>query len=425
MLSFKSLTLGFSVTVYLFHLYLDTRQLKALHIPHSPPAMTKHRPDDPTEFRKTQAYNLDKWWFSCVHGIWNIAFDLFFLTSDLLPRLWYVASQLVASHGFARATEIQTSVAFCLLFAAIPMMLDIPWSLYSTFVIEERHGFNKQTLRLFVTDLIKSVLLALVVGPPLIAAFTYLLLHSGPRLVAYVWLFMLGVQLIALTVYPTLIAPLWNKFTPLPDGALREGIEALASSLNFPLKKLFVVDGSTRSAHSNAYFFGLGKNKRIVLFDTLVEQCSTDQIVAVLAHELGHWSLGHIQKNLVLANVVLLCQFLLFDVVQHNDSVLADFGFVKQRPALARFILFTYLLAPLDEVLGFFSHVLSRRYEFQADAFAVDLGKADGLKGGLLSLESTNRSAPNVDPLYSAFHYSHPPIPERLQAIEDRMKKQK
>ncbi|KAJ9081521.1 zinc metalloprotease [Entomophthora muscae] len=221
-----------------------------------------------------------------------------------------------------------------------------------------------------------------------------------------------------ITIFPTFIQPLFNKFSPLEDGPLKDQIEALAKSVEFPLTKLYVIDGSKRSSHSNAYFFGLFKNKRIVLFDTLLDDSTQEEILAILGHELGHWKLNHVTSRLVVTQLHLITVFLVFQQFITNKSLYEAFGFVDgAMPVLIGFVLFQYLYAPIEAVVGFLLNVLSRKHEFEADAFAVQLGKAHPLATGLLKLQKKNLGDMNPDPLYSAYHFSHPPLTERLSAI--------
>ena len=204
----------------------------------------------------------------------------------------------------------------------------------------------------------------------------------------------------------------------------RAKIEALAGALSFPLRRLYVVDGSTRSAHSNAYMYGLGKNKRIVLYDTLLEQCDEAQVVSVLAHELGHWALRHTPMLFVAHQVVLGAQLALFAAAKGAPGVFESFGFgAGERPALAARVLFQLMTGPLDELLGLASNVVSRAFEFQADRFGVGLGHGRALREALLTLDRENKGAPHVDSFYSAYHHSHPPLLERLSAIDAEMKR--
>ncbi|KAI7842551.1 hypothetical protein COHA_003788 [Chlorella ohadii] len=407
--------LAFNTAVCLLHFYLDKRQQRALCRPKPHPAVAHLYSD--AEFEKKRSYNLAKLQFSSVQNLWDSALTAAMLLAGFLPATWQLAGVLLARWGGGRPWlqgDVAQSVVWVLLQAAASLLLSLPWSAWSTFVLEARHGFNKTSPATFIADKCKGVLLGLLFLPPIIAAFTAILQRSSPYVGLYLWAFLLAVQLFVVTVYPTVIAPLFNT----------SAIEQLAASLSFPLKKLFVVDGSRRSAHSNAYMYGFGANKRICLYDTLIEQASQEQVVAVLAHELGHWKLGHMPKLLVASQIVSLAQLLLFTAVRTSSAVFVDFGFPPGvRPALAGFLLFQQLIGPVDEVLGLLSNLVSRTFEFQADAFAASCGKADDLKGALLVLDKENKGALASDPLYSAYHYSHPPLVERLAALDAAGKK--
>ncbi|KAG5626680.1 hypothetical protein H5410_011898 [Solanum commersonii] len=345
-------------------------------------------------------------------------------------------------------------------FQLLVQITDLPFSLYSTFVIEARHGFNKQTVWLYFRDMIKGIALSIVIGPPIVAAIIVIVQYEaildlqkgGPYLAIYLWGFILILSLVMMTIYPVLIAPLFNKFTPLPQGELRLKIENLASSLKFPLKKLFVVDGSTRSSHSNAYMYGFFKNKRIVLYDTLIQQCKNDEeIVAVIAHELGHWKLNHTMYSFIAVQVgqlireahafsysyfksvssslgsislqiLTVLQFGGYTLVRNSKDLFQSFGFDTQ-PVLIGLIIFQHTVIPLQHLVSFGLNLVSRAFEFQADAFAKKLGYAAPLRAGLVILQEENLSAMNTDPWYSAYHYSHPPLVERLAAIDESDKK--
>ena len=312
------------------------------------------------------------------------------------------------------------------LLSVMSTLMNVPWSLYGTFVVEARHGFNNTTMSTFVGDLIKSTLLTMVLSPPIIAGLVkIMLLVPGPAMAVWIWGFMLAVSLIMLTIYPVIIAPLFNKYQPLEEGKLKKKIESLAGRLKFPLKKLFVVDGSRRSAHSNAYMYGFFKNKRIVLYDTLLEQSTDEQVTAVLAHELGHWALSHTKYLFVASQVVLAAQMSMFAMTRGAPGVLEAFGFqgAGNKPALASLVIFQLLIGPLDELLGLAQNFVSRTFEYQADRFAVDLGYAEDLKGALCVLDKKNKGPPNNDRWYSAYHHSHPVLVERLVAIDDAAKK--
>ncbi len=336
------------------------------------------------------------------------------------------AAAAAAASPISTRTEIYQSVIWMLLTTVISMTMNLPWSVYRTFWLEDRHGFNRTTPRTFILDLFKSLVLTVIFTPPILAGIIWILLHTGPYMAVYLWAFMLTLSLVMMTVYPTLIAPLFNKYDPLPMGPLREKIEALATKLDFPLKKLYQIDGSTRSAHSNAYMYGFGGNKRIVLYDTLITQCTEDQVVAVLAHEMGHWKHGHTRISFIGTNIIMACQLGLFSVMRFAPGLYASFGFpANQRPALAALLLFQLIIGPVDEVLSLLMNIVSRKFEFQADGFGVSLGYGKELKEALCKLDKENKGPPNSDVLYSAYHYSHPPLPERLAAIDAGMKKKK
>ncbi|KAG2434349.1 hypothetical protein HYH02_012365 [Chlamydomonas schloesseri] len=437
---YLQLFLGFTVFVYLLHTYLDVRQLRALRRPEPPAALASLFSKE--LYDKTQAYSLDKWWFATWHGLYSTAETLAVFTTGALPAAWRLAGDLLAAAAAAWPSvwpagllgsggrggaapawltcEVAQTVVFLLGLYCANLLLELPWGLYSTFVIEQRHGFNKQTLGLYVSDMLKQVMLVLILLPPIAGGITHILLVAGPLLPLYLWGFMFGLSLFLMTIYPVLIAPLFNKYEPLPEGSLRTKIEALAGGLAFPLRKLYRVDGSRRSAHSNAYMYGFFNNKRIVLYDTLIAQCSEEQVVAVLAHELGHWKLRHTPLLFGVNQVVLLSQFCLFTLVRNSSALPASFGFPTPPPAFVALILFQFIVSPLDEVIHYLSNVVSRTFEFQADAFAVKTGHGADLRAALLRMEEENKGAMHVDAWYSAYHYSHPPLVDRLAAIDAR-----
>lgn len=240
---------------------------------------------------------------------------------------------------------------------------------------------------------------------------------TGDKFFLWVWAFTMGVQLLAVTIYPILIVPLFNKLTPLEPGELKEKVEALASKLKFPLAELQVIDGSKRSAHSNAYFTGLPWKKKIVIYDTLIDKSSVPEVEAILAHELGHWKMGHTSKLLGISSAHLLWVFALFRVFINNRSLYESFGFYKEQPIMIGFILFNEVLSPTDSVIKLLMNILTRKFEFEADAFSHKLGYAQSLASALIKLQVQNLSSMDADYLYSSYHYSHPILTERLKAV--------
>ena len=346
---------------------------------------------------------------------------------------------------------------FTFVFNIFSTVTGLPFTIYSTFVLEEKHGFNQQTAGFFVKDQIKKFILSQVITMPLIAAVIKIVYWGGDFFFVYLWAFVVGFTLFMMIIYPEFIAPLFDKYTPLPDGELRSQIEELAASIDFPLYKLFVVEGSKRSSHSNAYFYGFHKFKRIVLFDTLLEEsereklkteddkvekededekkddkmkskgCSTPEILAVLGHELGHWKLNHVLKNIIIAEIHIFAMFALFGYLYTNQMLYTAFGFANERPVLiGLMIILQFITAPFNAVLDFAMTALSRRFEFQADDFAAKvLGRGDKLQSALIKLNNDNLGFPIYDKLFSAWHHSHPPILERLEVLKTKQAQKK
>ncbi|XP_031495515.1 CAAX prenyl protease 1 homolog [Nymphaea colorata] len=414
--------LGFMILMYIFETYLDMRQHSALRLPTLPKPLLGVVSQE--KFEKSRAYSLDKSRFHFVHEAFTIAMDSSILYFGALPWCWKKSADLLISMGLNPENEILHTLAFLAGVMLWSQIIDLPFSLYSTFVIEARHGFNKQTIWLFFRDMFKSMCLSLVLGPPIVSAIIVIVQKGGPYLAIYLWAFVFVLSLVMMTLYPVLIAPLFNKFTPLPDGDLRQKIEMLAASLKFPLKKLFVVDGSTRSSHSNAYMYGFFNNKRIVLYDTLIQQCKNgEEVVAVIAHELGHWKLNHTMYSFIAVQVLTFLQFGGYTLVRNSKDLFLSFGFETQ-PVLIGLIIFQHTVIPLQHLVSFVLNLVSRAFEFQADAFAKKLGYGAPLRAGLVKLQEENLSAMNTDPWYSAYHYSHPPLVERLAALDAPDKKE-
>jgi STE24 endopeptidase len=244
-----------------------------------------------------QAYGRAKAKYSLFSGLWGQLQNTGFIYYDVLPKLWTLTGSWLLKYAPTRFTgEISHSIVFVLTFIVIQQVLSLPPSIYHTFVLEQKFGFNKQTPKLFIMDMLKSQMLAFILAPPILAGFLTIVQSTGDNFFYYLWMFGASLQVFMITVYPITILPLFNKLSPLEPGGLKDGVESLAKRLNFPLHELYVIDGSTRSAHSNAYFYGVPWKKHIVIYDTLIEKSETQEVVAVLAHELGHWSLGHTTK---------------------------------------------------------------------------------------------------------------------------------
>jgi STE24 endopeptidase len=262
--------------------------------------------------------------------------------------------------------EITHSLLFFFLFGFIDTIMELPLSYYHHFVLEEAFGFNKMTVNLWLMDKVKGQLLTVALGTPIGAGLLAIIKHTGPSFFYYLWVFTFVVSLVAVTIYPIVIVPLFNKLEPLKPGPLKTSVEALAQKLKFPLAELHVIDGSKRSSHSNAYFTGLPWKKKIVIYDTLLEQSSDKEVEAVLAHELGHWDMSHTTKLLGISQFHVFYIFALFSAFVHNKSLYNAFGFHKEQPVLIGFMLFNEVFGPSDSVIKLLMNIMTRRFEFQA-----------------------------------------------------------
>ncbi len=345
------------------------------------------------------------------------------LYAALLLLLWTLGGGLELLDGLWRGLELPallTGTGFIVSLMFIGALLEMPFSIYSTFNIEQRFGFNRTTPRLYFNDLFKQALLMLLLGVPLATLVLWLMGSAGSYWWFYVWCVWIGFTLLMLWAYPALIAPLFNKFMPLEDKALEQRIEQLLARCGFASNGVFVMDGSRRSSHGNAYFSGLGNNKRIVFFDTLLESLSHDEIEAVLAHELGHFRRHHIRKRLVLMALTSLAGLALLGWLIDQAWFYQALGL--STPSTHGALVLFMLVAP---VFTFFIQPLmargSRKHEFEADDFAATHSDAAMLIQALVKLYRENASTLTPDGLYSAFHDSHPPAPVRIRHLEAKM----
>ncbi|KAJ2902378.1 peptidase family M48 [Zalerion maritima] len=412
----KNLILGFSFGQFALESLLSLRQYRVLQRASVPKVLAEEV--TPEVHAKSQAYGRANAEFSFLKGIYSQITNFAFIQLDILPKLWDLTGSFLLKWSPARFSgEISHSIVFLLSFMLIHTLLDMPASLYHTFVLEEKFGFNKQTPSLYISDFFKSQLLSFALVPPILAGFLKIIQSTGNQFFFYLWAFTASIQVFMISFYPVLILPLFNKLSPLEDGDLKQSTEALARKLEFPLSELNVIDGSKRSSHSNAYFFGLPWKKHIVIFDTLIEKSTPQEVVSVLAHELGHWSLGHTTKLFAITQFHLLYIFALFSVFINNSSLYADFGFVASQPIIIGFLLFSDAFTPMDTIVKLLMNVLSRKFEYQADAFAKNLGYSADLARSLIKLQIQNLSTMEADWMYSTYHYSHPILSERLRAI--------
>jgi STE24 endopeptidase len=386
------------------------------HIRH----VSAHRERVPPEFagsvplaahQKAADYTRARTRLGILDALVSAAVLLAFTLGGGLQWLYDAWARAFEAGGYAHG------IALILAVAAVTGLIDLPFSIYRTFVIEAKFGFNRMTPALFVADLAKSIALGLAIGVPLLFAVLWLMAQMGGLWWLYVWLTWVGFNLLMLVAYPTLIAPLFNKFAPLADETLKERIERLLAKCGFRSKGLFVMDGSKRSSHGNAYFTGFGAAKRIVFFDTLLSRLAPSEVEAVLAHELGHFKRHHVWKRvawLFLASLLFLAALgYLIDQPWFYEGLGVD----RRSTAVALVLffmvapVFTFLLAPIGSVY-------SRRHEYEADAYAASHASGEDLVHALVKLYQDNAATLTPDPVHSAFYDSHPPAALRIARLQ-------
>lgn len=427
-----TLILIFSWVEYSWELYLSLRQLKIYQTNNNIPDDLKESLNEES-FEKARLYGIDKSRFKIVKEFYSIAFTSVILYNHWIYLAWQKSENIAAAMNISLDREILISCVFMTFVTLFSFIINMPFTVYGTFVLEQKHGFNKQTIGFFIKDQIKSLVLSLVITLPIISIAIYIIMLGGNMFVVWLWMFTTVATLILLTLYPTVIAPLFDKFVPLPEGSLRQGIENLASKLHFPLSQVYIVEGSKRSAHSNAYFSGLFGAKRIVLFDTLLEKfdedkqtttgCTESEILGVLAHELGHWKCSHIYKSIALTEVNLLLLFTAFGLLFKYSMLYTALGFpAGQEPIIIGLIVILQMvLAPYNSILSYFATALSRKFEFEADNFALALSYPNELKSALIKLGKDNLDYPIYDKLYSSWYHSHPTLLHRIENIKQQV----
>ena len=385
-----------------------------------------HRPSVPSAFasiislpdhQKAADYTLAK---SKV-ALWDLALETFLLLAwTLLGGLNALNQMLLQLFG----PGLWQEVCVILCFMAVGALINLPLSWYQTFVIESKFGFNNSTLKLWLMDLLKATLLGAVIGIPLLGVILWVMQSGGFYWWIWAWTILVGFQLLMIWIAPNYLMPLFNKFTPLEDESLKARISQLMDRSGFKAKGFFVMDGSKRSAHSNAFFTGIGSSKRVVFFDTLLKQLSADEMEAVLAHELGHFKHKHIVKMMAINFLTTLLGFAALGWIMQQTwfytglGVTPNFGLgdAPHNNALA-LLLFTLVVPLVSFLLSPISSARSRSQEFEADAYAMQQANANDLKSALLKLYQDNASTLTPDPWFVRFYYSHPPASERLSRM--------
>lgn len=366
---------------------------------------------DPATYSKSVQYTLAKSRLGNLEMTYDLIVLALILFSGVLPWTFHFFTGWLGTSAWAMA-------AFLFTVGVILAMPNIPFEWYSQFRLEERFGFNTTTLKLWWLDRFKALALALVLGYPLLVLILKLVEWMGPLWWLWAWAAMLAFQLLMLVLAPIVIMPLFNKFTPLPEGALRERLLSLGHRTGFVSSTIQVMDGSKRSRHSNAFFTGFGRFRKIVLFDTLIQQLTEPELEAVLAHEIGHYKKKHIPKMLVWSAFTSLVAFYLIAVFSRQNWFYRGFGFQYDDGLAPALLLFGLLAGVVTFWFSPLAHGWSRRYEYQADAYAAQIMKEhESLVGALRKLNEKNLSNLTPHPYYSGFYYSHPTLLEREEAL--------
>lgn len=396
------------VSSFIFNLFVEFLNLKSI-TPQVPDEMKDVFEEE--KYQKSQAYLKENTVFSLINSGVNLVLILLAIYSGLIGIL----DNIIRSFG---ASEIANGMLFIFIILTINQLLSIPFSAYATFVIEQKYGFNKQTPKIFISDQIKSYLITLLIGLPVFALVIFLFQQFGKQAWVLVWVSISLIQLLIAFVAPTVLMPLFNKFSPLAEGKLKKEIERFSKKQNFKLGGIFVMDGSKRSTKSNAFFTGFGKFKRIALFDTLIKNHTVPEIVAVLAHEIGHYKKKHIIKIYLLSFLAMGLSLYLFSKFINSPEIF--FAIKVQTPSIyVSLLIFGLVFGPISSVFGIVENYFSRKFEYEADSFAIKkYGHNKSFIYALKKLSATNLSNLTPHRLKIIMDYSHPPILERIAKLK-------
>ena len=367
---------------------------------------------NPDDYRKSQEYTRTATRF----GIFTTSFHLAVLLAFWFAGGFNILDQFIKGWGFS---PLVSGLFYIGILAAAYSLLNLPFSIYTTFVIEQRFGFNRTTPKTFLLDTVKGALIAVILGVPLLAAILALLQFGGSYAWLYGWAAVTLFSLIVQYVAPTWLMPLFNKFTPMAPGELKDAIIHYTQSVDFPVRDVYIIDASKRSTRSNAFFTGFGRNKRIALFDTLVARHTTAELVAVLAHEVGHYKKKHIPQGMAISVIHTGILFFLLSVFLKTPGLYQAF-YMQQSSVYAGLLFFGLLYTPIEMVLSLVMQAISRQHESEADRFAAaTIADPGSMISALEKLARTNLSNLQPHPFYVFLNYSHPPLMQRLQAIRE------
>ena len=411
--NFTSIFIGLVVLKFLLETYLKLRNLKSIELNKNsiPERFVSVVTEE--EYRKSIDYNIDRIRFQIFTALFGAVVLIIFTLGGLFSFL----SEVVVS---TTSSEVLGAVLLGLLLLVVEQVISLPISIYSTFVIEERHGFNKTTTKIFITDIFKGLLISATISSVIYATVIYIVINLGDNWWIYAFGAVFTLQAVIFFLYPVLIMPLFNKFAPLDNEEFKKPIEKLLQKVDFKSKGLFVMNASLRSTHGNAFFTGFGKNKRIVFFDTLLKTITPDEMEAILGHELGHYKLGHIRKTLISSLLFGFIGFYILSEVLKSDNFFLDHG-LESLTIYSKFLLFYLVAGSYTFFTRPFTSALSRKREFEADDFSFQYTNGEYMISGLLKLSKDNASNLTPDSLYSSYYYSHPPIAERVASIEKKL----
>ncbi len=411
--NFTQIFIALILIKFLLETYLKIRNLKS--IDNNKDSVPPRFKDVVTEeeYKKSILYNTDRIKFQIFTALFGSVVLVIFTIGGLLNYLTQVVMDMTSSN-------VLGAVLLGLLLIIVEEIISIPISIYSTFVIEERHGFNKTTRKTFVTDIFKGLLISGAISSILYATVIFIIISAGDLWWIYAFAAVFTLQAIIFFLYPVLIMPLFNKFEPLDDEQFKKPIEKLLEKVDFKSKGLFVMNASLRSTHGNAFFTGFGKNKRIVFFDTLLKTINPDEMEAILGHELGHYKLGHIRKILISSLVFGFLGFYILNEIFKSDNFFIAHG-LENLTVYSKFLMFYLVIGSYTFFTKPITSALSRKREFEADDFSFQFTDGEHMISGLLKLTKDNASNLTPDPLYSSYYYSHPPIAERVASIENKL----
>jgi len=417
-LSYQEFIIYSTAVLWIFLRWLDVRQLGRLSNTKRPKHLEKMVEED--AFKSSQEYGAAKLYFSMFRSMVETPKDMYLLFNSTM--IWTVALDLAKKIGSEKHEILITSLIFIYLNSLIDLAVGIPFSLYFDFVLEEKFGFNKKTIRLFIMDQLKTQALTVCILGPFMAIFLTLLTYEN--FVLYVNVFIFVFTFVMMQIYPTLIWPLFNEFSDVTKEGLKDDIQKLCDSVSYPLTGLYEIDGSKRSGHSNAMLYGFCNNKRIVLFDTITKQLNNEEIIAVLCHELGHWQYWHVIQGFVINQVNFFIILGGFSLCSKDLSMYQEFGYSTMIPVIG-FTIYSKLLEPVQALMTVIIHGIQRFWEYQADSYAIEHKKGNELITALEKISKENKASLDPDPFYSTYHYTHPPIVDRLNVMRENLKKAK